>query len=217
MNKYNSRIRKSISLLGEIGKKRILNIGCNEGWLEEYALSLDEKVKEIIALDISDYKIKINDKRFKFYKRSILDENLSDLGKFDVICFFEVLEHLPKGSERRVMKNIQKLLKKNGKIIFSTPYKSFFSCLLDPAFYFGHRHYSRRQVVNLFKRTGFEIENVQVRGGFFSLLGMLYHYFTKYFLRIRNSSMKMFAQERDDEYNSSKRGFVNIFVVARGK
>ena len=46
---------------------------------------------------------------------------LKKYGKFDVIALFEVFEHLPNGSQKNVLKYIDKLLDENGVLLLSTP------------------------------------------------------------------------------------------------
>jgi len=94
----------------------VLDIGCGNGHL---AMSVAEKVKRIVGVDISEKNIKIakenNDKsNLEFLLGDATNYNFD--GKFDAIILSNVLEHIEKRVE--FLKNIKKL---SNKILIRIP------------------------------------------------------------------------------------------------
>ena len=91
-------------------------------------------------------------------------------GTFSVAIFSEVLEHLPRGTEPRAIKEIYGVLGDSGVLILSTPssdgaWGKLYS-LSDPAFWLiGHRHYSGARIRHLLRAGGFFVESLTRRGG----------------------------------------------------
>ena len=56
---------------------------------------------------------------------------------------------------------MDKLLKVNGVLYLSTPNSTFFS-FLDPAFFFGHRHYKISDIIDFMDGTNLKVEKVNV-------------------------------------------------------
>ena len=155
----------------DVKGKRILDIGCSYGWFEKYAL--DNGCKEIIAFDlnpsaVSFCKRNFKSKRAKFFVAS--DSKQFKSNSFDLIVCFEVLEHIPKHCEISLFNEVNRLLKKDGKFILSTPNKHFITNLFDPAWYFGHRHYSKNNLTNFSDSSGLKIKSFYICGGFWELL-----------------------------------------------
>jgi len=99
-------------------KARVLDVGCSSGNFG--AVLLHEKNCEVVGLDIDKADIAEAKKKLSAaYVRNVERDELADLGKFDVIIFADVLEHLldPIGA----LEKVKKLLKPEGKILFSIP------------------------------------------------------------------------------------------------
>ncbi len=95
----------------------ILDYGCNKGIFIEFLLKKNKSIKNnIYGYDIDkSFKKKIN-------KIANFIDNISKIKKkFDVITAFEVIEHMDYYQLVKFKKNIDKLLKKGGKLIISTP------------------------------------------------------------------------------------------------
>ena len=207
------RHKKSFDMVGNVKDKKILDIGCSFGWFEKYAV--ENGCKEIIGIDtnekdLSNAKNQIKDKNVKFLKRSVLDLSDFDKNYFDIVAMWEVLEHIPKNTEEKVFQEIARVLKHGGRLFLSTPNNSFFSNVLDPAWYFGHRHYSRKKITQLLSESNLKIEETSCGGGFYELFSMILLYIFKWLLKREMPFKKWFDERRNNEY-SMKDGFATLF------
>jgi ubiquinone/menaquinone biosynthesis C-methylase UbiE len=109
--------------------KKVLDIACGEGYGSFY---LAENAKEVIGVDIDSETIKYATKRYKKNNLSFIlgsadsipiDEN----GIFDVVVSFETIEHISEESQFLFLKEVKRLLKKDGILIISTPSKESYS------------------------------------------------------------------------------------------
>lgn len=101
--------------------KNILEIGCSIG---AFAKIFKERGFSVTAIDISEFIISKAKRLQDGINFKVLDiEKEADLKeKFDYIFAFEVVEHLK--NPKKALKNMKKLLKKNGMLVFSTPLPS---------------------------------------------------------------------------------------------
>lgn len=94
-------------------KDKWLDIGCNKNFEEGF-----------YCLDIFSKKnISMRYKR-KYFKMDILkasNEDLKAIGKFDLVRAQHLLEHFPYEEGRVVIKNMARLLKRNGYLIITVP------------------------------------------------------------------------------------------------
>jgi 2-polyprenyl-3-methyl-5-hydroxy-6-metoxy-1,4-benzoquinol methylase len=99
------------------------DMACGSGY---GSLMLSEMGKEVYGVDIDQITIDEiteryeNEKKVKFYKNNLLDIDFEN--KFDLIVSFETVEHFDESDIEKLMFNFHKALKKEGTIIFSTPY-----------------------------------------------------------------------------------------------
>lgn len=107
--------------LPEPSKIKILDFGCGRGWLS-YHLS---KYGKVTGIDLSDESINQAKKEFpniEFYCLDAhrIDEELGNLGMFDIVVSSEVIEHVL--DQVKYVLNIERLLKeKSGFLILTTP------------------------------------------------------------------------------------------------
>lgn len=205
---YYSWIKKNLRR-----KDKILDIGCWTGPLEHLLVKED---CEVTGIDIEDEPLKVarkNFPKFKFYKKSIIDGRPFNKEKFDKVLFFMVIEHIPPGTEEVALKNINKVLKKNGMIFLSTMANNPLSFLGDPAFVFGHRHYSKARLNGLLKKTGFSVKEVNYNGGIFNILYAFLLYFFKYVLR--KSEPKGGLMDKLMSLGYKNNGFAEIDIRAQ--
>ena len=195
--------------------KKILNIGCGNGSFE---FLVADKAKEIVGVDIKYEDIlqaKKECKDFKnvnFVETNILKNNMPK-SSADIVAFFDAIEHIPKGTERKALEKIYNILKSNGQVVISTPLNNF-TKYLDPAWYFGHRHYTKEQIVEFLVDVGFEVEKIYTCGGFYEMISMLLFYPFKHILNMEIPFKKFFDKKRLEEYQKSN-GYVTLFVIGR--
>lgn len=97
---------------------RVLDVGCSSGNFGH--VLINEKKCEVIGLDIDAEDITRAQKVLtKAYVRNIEHDSIQDLGKFDVIVFADVLEHLL--DPLTALEKVKLLLKPKGRIVFSIP------------------------------------------------------------------------------------------------
>lgn len=161
--------------------EKILDAGCGRGFYS-HALTFFPFIQEISAVDINKHYLKIakthtKDTRVRFYQSSIYSLPFPD-NYFDCIIFSEVLEHL--SNETKALKELKRVLKKNGVILISVPNEKF-PFLWDPInwvlmrFFNSHipkdiwwlagiwadhqRLYSKEKLKNLLEANGFSLLN----------------------------------------------------------
>ena len=191
--------------------KKILDIGCSYGWFEKY---VGKNAKEIIGIDLDEKDLenaKLENKNIEFLKGSVLDLNKFEKDYFDFVVMFDVIEHIPKGTEKKALEEIKRVLKKNGKLLISTPANNF-SNFFDPAWYFGHRHYSQKDMKNIFENSGLNIEKMGIKGGFWEIFSMFLLYPFKWFLKMEIPFKEWFDKKREFEYLKKDKGFHTLFV-----
>ena len=166
---------------------------------------------EVSEKDLETVLQNLKDDKYLFKVGSALNipfENES----FDTVVSFEVLEHIPKNTENKMFSEVNRVLRKGGIFYLSTPCKSFFSTIFDPAWWLiGHRHYSKKELEIFAHKNGFEIISMKVKGGWWNLLELLNMYFSKWVLRRKPVFARFFNKKIDDEYKKEN-GFMNIFI-----
>ena len=207
------------SHISSFSNKTILDIGCGAGTISLY---LANQGANIIGIDISRKAIdsckksakalKLKD-RTQFICNTI--EQIKFRRKFDLIICSEIIEHIP--NDKAFLKRVYKLLKNNGLLILSTPsinaplYKIGLAQNFDKRV--GHiRRYSKKQISDLVKKSGFTIEKVKLTEGvlrnFFFLTR--FGWFIKFFRGIISDIVTVI-----DNFLIRPLGESQIFIVAR--
>ncbi len=140
---------------------RILDLGCGAG---EFVAELKKLGFEVFGIDFDKGAIEIAKREFGL--ENVFPESLEsflkrkDFEKFDIITFFEVLEHIDNPAV--FMENIQKTLKPNGKIVFSVPCRERF-LVNSNKWDFPPHHFTRwnkQSIENIFCKNGFKIDHL---------------------------------------------------------
>ena len=158
------RYQKATSYIAKTDS--VFDVGCGYGYGSKM---MAQKAKKIIAIDISSAAIKYakkkyNHKKIKYMTGDLEKLNLSNLGSFDIITCFEVLEHLHK--PEIVLKKIRKLISPKGYLFLSLP-----NGKNAPENNPHHiKNYTQKDIKNLLHKSGFRIEEVF---GQYPLLGSL--------------------------------------------
>jgi len=218
-DRITGRLKRCMQLCN-VQNKRILDIGCSIGWFEKFAV--ENGCREIVAIDIDeknllDAKSQVKDDRIKFLRASALDLSQFENDYFDLIVMFDVIEHLPKNTEIDCIREVKRVIKRNGISILSMPNNHFLSKMLDPAWYFSHRHYSKDYIVKFLLKGGFKIEKIDYGGGFYELFSMILFYILKWIFKREIPFKDWFEKERNKEYLKSKKGFVTLFIKVEKK
>lgn len=196
----------------DLKDKEVLDIGCGYGWCE--LNFLERGVKKISATEITENDLQtirqnISDQRLTSFVASARNLPFPN-NSFDTVVAWEVIEHIPKKMEPIMFKEAYRVLRPSGHFYLSTPNNSFLSNLLDPAWYFGHRHYSLEKLANLAAKQNYKIMESKVGGSYWTALSILNLYFSKWILRRERILNDYFDKKEDKEFDRD--GFSNIFI-----
>lgn len=213
-NRLTGRHKYSLRLCGDLKGLKVLDVGSSFGWFEK--LSLRSGVKRIVGIepDINEFyraKKEVPGATFKVGSALNIPEKDS---VYDMVVMFDVIEHLPVGTEDQALSEIYRVLKPGGVFVLSTDYSHWFSKIMDPAWYFGHRHYSLERLVKLFNNAGFLIQEYHKKGGIFEIVGTILLYFFKWIFRTEIPFKAYFDKQKDIEYIKKRSGIVTIFIRA---
>jgi len=192
---------------------RLLNVGSWTGDFESLAAG---RAAEVTGLDVEAKALEVARRRnpgVEFVEASVFDMPFED-GAFDAVTLFDVIEHIPAGTEAKALAEVARVLKPGGCLALSTPGGSLRSRLLDPAWLLtGHRHYSSEEIGRMLADAGFTVTSSEVLGSWLYVYDYLSLYVWKYLVRR--------PQRHDAKYESKfiedslRKGFVTLFVTAR--
>lgn len=196
-----------------IADKKVLNVG---SWTGPYEILIYKTAKEITSVDIEEKALKVLKKNLpKVQTVRALSHKLPFPNEsFDVVTFWDVIEHIPVGYELASILEISRVTKKNGYFFLATPAKNFWSCLLDPAYWLaGHRHYTKNQLIGMIEDAGFKIEKIEHIGSFFSSFYALSFYFFKHILRMKMPTIKYVEEKMEKDIASP--GYIQFAIRAK--
>jgi len=140
---------------------RVLDLGCATG---DLIAELKDRGCEVWGVDLDKNAVNFAKKYLKLenvYAMSC-DEffKLPNLPKFDLIIFFELLEHLDNPLE--FIQNIKKILKEDGTIVMSTPSRERILANLWQSDFPPHHltRWNENAIFNLFEKIGFKITRI---------------------------------------------------------
>lgn len=194
----------------------LIDIGSSFGWLEKEILKIDKTIKIIgVEPDINAVKFSYkNIKGARFLTGDALKLPVKN-NYADMVTFFDVIEHVPKNTENVALSEVNRVLKPKGLLFLSTPNSNLFMNLLDPAFYFGHRHYKLEKLERLLKDNGFKILKSMIKGGYWFSIYLIWLYITK---RITGNFLprnKFLEKKEAGEFLSNRLGLHTHFIVAQ--
>jgi SAM-dependent methyltransferase len=205
------RIKECANLVGAGDK--LLDVGCGPGWLAQVALSRGYRryVGVDRSLRVSADGVKPN---YSFVEGSLFKLPFSD-GLFDAVCLFDVIEHVPRHSEKQALEEIARVIRTDGKLYLSTPHASPLHTLLDPTWLaLRHRHYRRATIRLLLRSAGFRVERMFVAGGLVECLDYIRLLFYMHVLKSPMPSIDVVAKYIEQSHGSDHTLGMTVFVVA---
>jgi SAM-dependent methyltransferase len=157
--KSRNRIFKKLLIMESQHYKEVnfLEIGCNNG--DFISNILDIKQLKITASEIYLKGLLLAKARMpniRFIQLDITNSRFKN-ESFEIIAAFDVLEHIKNDS--KALSNINKLLRKNGKLILSVPQYKFLWGRLDELVK-HQRRYTKTDLKNKLENAGFKVEYI---------------------------------------------------------
>jgi 2-polyprenyl-3-methyl-5-hydroxy-6-metoxy-1,4-benzoquinol methylase len=199
--------------LVELSGKDVLNIGSSIGWFERHAV--DQSARRVVGIDVDAGNLQTARafvQRAEFVEASALDLPFGD-ASFDVVTMFDVIEHLPRGSEVTALREIRRVLRPDGALALSTPARHWFSTVTDPAWYLGHRHYRAADIRQFCRVARFDVAKLEIKGRAFDQIDLLLYYLHRHVLRKERHPFATIRRRADREWDDGD-GWNTIFVVA---
>gem|GEM_PF-736212 len=212
------RTELSLALVKERRPRGVLlNVGSSTGWLE-HALATDDTLR-VVAVDHDEASVAAARRHAPtsdIRHASVLALPFPN-DSFDAATMFEVIEHVPNGSELRALREILRVLKPGAWFLLSAPHDHPVANLLDPAWYLGHRHYSHAALVATVLAAGFTVDDTYRRGGLADALSMSALYAFKAIFDAEFPLHRSAERSRRAEYfpANAAHGWTQVFVVAR--
>jgi len=196
-----------------VKNKKVLDIGCGGGWCEK--IYLKRGVRKMVGIDTSKTALKlarnIKNRAITFKFGSAISIPFKK-NTFDTIVSWEVLEHIPRGTERKMFAEAFRVLKPGGYFFLSTQHNNPLSTVLDPAWWLmGHRHYSERQLRTFATGAGFSIKRLYLKGKIYIVLYALDLYISKWIFR-REIFFEKFILEKTEKEYLEETGFHSIIL-----
>jgi SAM-dependent methyltransferase len=164
-------------LIRSLRPRRLLDVGCKSGWLLGYLADV-EGVATLVGLDRDRVRWEASP-RARFVIGDALALPFAQR-LFDVVALLDVIEHLPRGTEARAVREAARALLPSGRLVLSTPARWLPGTLLDPAFWLiDHRHYRLDSLLSLVRGAGLEPVFTDTRGGWAQVAGLPLLYVTE--------------------------------------
>jgi SAM-dependent methyltransferase len=133
----------------------------------------------------------------------------------DTVVCWEVLEHIPKGTEGQAFREIARVLRPGGLFCMSTPHAALAARITDPAWWLiGHRHYRQAHLRAFAAEAGLEVEREGLRGGWWQIVHLNDLYLSKWVLR-RRPLLERSLLARVDREVLRESGFAACFMSCR--
>ena len=214
-SRFTARHRVCIEFSDAVRTKEMLDVGCWIGWYEKFMVK--KGCKFIVGMDLDRSALRKAKKSFSEDRCEFVRGSARKLpfkpNDFDAVSMFDVLEHLPAGSEFDAFSEANRMLNAGGSLLVSVPNDRSIIKLLDPAYFLtGHRHYSFDRLSGLMEKMGFDIYEVRYGGGFAEALSMVFLYLFKHLFDMEVPFKSFLEDLRNKEYQG--KGFATVFVKA---
>lgn len=204
ISKYHGRIAFSVSLLEEAGSGSYLDIGCGTGWSLRSAAVLG--IPFAVGIDTNELVLR---ECVKICNVNLVVASALRLpfknSVFRTITSWDVIEHLPPKREMVMCQEITRVLISKGIYIMSTPNNNIINNYLDPAWWFGHRHYSVRQIIDLCDESVLTIRKYHIKGGVIDMIATILFYINIWIFGNRDIFNKFLDMMRDYDYRNDKK------------
>lgn len=192
--------------------KVLVDVGSSTGLMESKLIN--KRLKKLIGVEPYDEAVKFSKKNIKkveFYV-STADKLPVKNNSTDVVTMFDVIEHVPKYGEMDAFKEVNRILRKGGVFLLTTPHNNFFTNLLDPAWYLGHRHYKPERMKKMIEKSGLKVKKMDIRGSIWSSIYMLWFYIMKWIFGQKLPRNEWIESKEDEGYN--QKGIFTLFIEA---
>lgn len=143
---------------------RVLDVACGSGWgTVQLAVSSSNKVTECLGIDINPpaFQNAATTSNTKvIFKEYDLMNPREDIGKFDSVVAFEIIEHFNSTNVKVFLENLKSFCRRNTKIYISTPNREAFSPLGYKWLPYHPVEYDFKDLKNLLKGSGFRVNKV---------------------------------------------------------
>jgi SAM-dependent methyltransferase len=203
------RVRECANLIQP--SDRLLDVGCSSGWLSSYVAL--KGFSTYVGIDRAIIGAERASPGADFAQASVFGLPFSD-ESFDAVCLFDVIEHLPRGSESQALREVHRVLRRGGWLYFSTPHASVLTPL-DPVWCLGHRHYRRASASRLLRSSSFAVERMFVAGGAIEALDHIRLLVYKHLLRRPLPPIAFVSKLIERSHGRDRHVGMTIFAVAR--
>jgi SAM-dependent methyltransferase len=190
---------------------RLLDIGCSSGWLA--SLVMTKGFDRYVGVDRVIVGGEHEQSGANFVSGSVFNLPFRDKS-FDAVCLFDVIEHLPRGSEKDALREAHRVLDSTGKLYFSTPHASVIHTPLDPVWLLGHRHYRRSTVRRLLQSADFSVDRLFVAGGVIEALDHVQLLVDKHLLHRKHIASNAVNQLVERSHRGDRRLGLSVFAIA---
>ena len=192
----------------------VLDIGCGFGWFT--LIALEGGASSVVGVepserDLATARRHLSDPRCSFAVAGADALPFED-ESFDTVVLWEVLEHVPPGTEEQAFAEIARVLRPGGSFYLSTPNATPIAKITDPAWWVaGHRHYDADTLRRFVAGAGLEVVRLQRRGGSWQIVHMLNLYVAKWVFR-RRPFLETRSLRRLDRDWARGDGFVHLYL-----
>ena len=210
--RYHGRVGQSVMMLQDAGGDRYLDIGCGEGWALDAASVVGVGFAVGIDTDEAALKKIVNNNRNIVVASALQLPFKSQT--FDTVSAWDVIEHLPEGQEWKMFSEIASCLHSKGICLLSVPCNNVMSNTLDPAWWIGHRQYTKSDIYKMTQSGNFQIIKLFIRSGIIDAIGTIIYYMNTWFFRNIESVNTMLDMARDFDYARGQ-GFTTLFGIIK--